>query len=351
VRFRLVLALLLVGGCGGDQARRLTSALEQVVSAGVPGALALVREGDRTQTAAVGLADVGARVKISAGERFRVGSVTKTFVATVGLQLAAEGRLRLDDPVGRWLPGLLPDGERITIRDLLAHRSGLADVADDPAVLDGPRSDWSPRRLVALMARQPRTGAPGGAFRYSSTNYLLLGLLIERVTGRSLASELDQRIIGPLRLADTAFRSGPIRGAHVHGYSLPSHQGVVDPAAEPRDLETRSARWAGASGDLVSSAADLARFLAALLGGDLLPPAQLRAMEAARSRYGLGLAVYPTPCGRAWGHTGNLNGVLTIAWSTLDGRRQAVEVANTYPLPPAADIALRRAAVAAFCDQ
>src|SRR5438552_2035787 len=140
------MVLLLVGGCGGgDHARGLASALERVVSAGVPGALAFVREGDRTQTAAAGLADVGARVKIRGGERFRVGSVTKTFVATVVLQLAAEGRLRLDDPVGRWLPGLLPDGERITIRDLLAHRSGLADVADDPAVLDGSRSNWSPR--------------------------------------------------------------------------------------------------------------------------------------------------------------------------------------------------------------
>jgi D-alanyl-D-alanine carboxypeptidase len=349
VRWRLVLALLLVGGCGGDHAPRLKTAVEHVVSDGVPGALALVHDGGRTDTTATGLADVGARLKLRAGDRFRVGSVTKTFVATVVLQLAAEGRLRLDEPVSRWLPGLLPDGDRITIRDLLAHRSGLPDVADDPAVLDGPRSDWSPRWLVALTARQPRTAAPGGAFRYSSTNYLLLGLVVERVTGRSLASELARRIIGPLHLTNTALRPGAVPGAHVHGYRLASHQGVVDPRAEPHDLETRSARWAGASGDLVSSADDLARFFAALLGGDLLPPAQLRAMEAVRPRYGLGLAVYPTPCGRAWGHTGNLNGVLTIAWSTLDGRRQAVVVANAYPLPPAADVSLRRAAVTAFC--
>jgi D-alanyl-D-alanine carboxypeptidase len=176
-------------------------------------------------------------------------------------------------------------------------------------------------------------------------------LVIERVTGRSLGSQLAARIIQPLRLTDTAFTPGPIPGVHVHGYSLPSHQGVVDPAAEPRDLETRSARWAGASGDLVSSAADLARFLAALLTGELLPPVQLHAMEAVRSRYGLGLAVYPTRCGRAWGHTGNLNGVLTVAWSTLDGRRQAVVVANAFPLTPAGNAALRRAAVAAFCDR
>jgi D-alanyl-D-alanine carboxypeptidase len=348
---RLAVVALLLAGCGGgSHASHLDAALRPVVAAGVPAALALVRDGDRTQTAAVGLADVGARRKLRREDRFRVGSVTKTFVATIVLELAAEKRLRLGDPVARWLPGLLPDGRRITIRDLLAHRSGLADAADDPAVLNGARSDWPPRRLVAVVARRPRIAAPGGTFHYSSTNYLVLGLLVERVTGRSLAAELRRRIIGPLRLTDTAYRPGPLAGRHVHGYRLASHQGVVDPAAAPRDLELRSARWAGASGDLVSSAHDLARFLAALLGGDFLPARELRAMEAVSPRYGLGLAVYPTRCGRAWGHTGNLNGILTIAWSTRDGRRQAVLMANAYPLPAAADTALRRAAVTAFCD-
>ena len=98
----------------------------------------------------------------------------------------------------------------------------------------------------------------------------------------------------PLRLTHTTFTPGAIPGVHVHGYSYPSHQGVVDPAAEPRDLDRRSARWAGAAGDVVSSADDLARFLAALLHGDLLPRGELRAMEAVRPRYGLGLAVHHT---------------------------------------------------------
>jgi D-alanyl-D-alanine carboxypeptidase len=349
VRYRFALALLILGGCGGDHRSPVAAVLEQVVSSGVPGALAVVRDGGRTHTFATGFADVDAQVKLRGGDRFRVGSVTKTFVATIVLQLAAERRFRIDDPVSRWLPGLLADGDRITIRELLAHRSGLADVADDPEVVNGSRSALPPRRLVALAAAQPRTAAPGGAFRYSSTNYVLLGLLVERATGRSLASELGRRIIRPLGLTATAFEPRRVQGPHVHGYRLVSHQGVVDSAAGPRDLETRSARWAGAAGDLVSSADDLTRFLAALLGGKILAPAQLRAMEAVRPRYGLGLAVYRTPCGRAWGHTGNLNGVLTIAWSTRDGRHQAVVAANAYPLPSAADAALRRAAVTAFC--
>jgi D-alanyl-D-alanine carboxypeptidase len=346
----LALVVLLLAGCGGgSHPPRLDAAVRRVVSAGVPGALAFVRDGERTRTAAAGLADVSVRRKLRPDDRFRVGSVTKTFVAAIVLELAAEKRLRLDEPIARRLPGLLPDGDRITIRDLLAHRSGLEDVADDPEVLNGSRSDWSPRRLVALVAKRPRLAAPGGDFHYSSTNYLVLGLLVERVTGRSVAAELRRRIVEPLRLADTTYQPGPLAAPHVHGYRLASHQGVVDPAAAPRDLERRSARWAGASGDLVSSARDLARFLAALFGGHLLPSRELRAMEAVSPRYGLGLAVYPTRCGLAWGHTGNLNGVLTIAWSTRDGRRQAVVMANAYPLPAAADIALRRAAVTAFC--
>ena len=215
-------------------------------------------------------------------------------------------------------------------------------------MLAGSRSDLPPEELVALAAAEARTTAPG-AFRYSSTNYLALVLIVERATGRGLAAELGDRIIRPLRLGSTTYEAGPIAGPHVHGHDRPAHQGIVDPTAEPRDLERRSARWAGAAGDVVSTAGDLARFLAALLGGRLLPPEQLAAMETVRDGYGLGLAVYPTRCGPAWGHTGNLNGVVTIAWSSRDGRRQAVVAWNAYLLPVAADAALRRAAVTAFC--
>jgi D-alanyl-D-alanine carboxypeptidase len=347
---RLGIVALLATGCGGRTSAPLEDGVRQLVHDGVPGAFVFARDGTRTQSAAAGFADLESGAKVEAGDRFRIGSVTKTFVATIVLQLAAEKRLHLDETVDSLLPGLLPDGERITLRDLLSHRSGLADVADDPTVLAGARSTWSPRRLIELAAHEPRTAAPGTAFHYSSTNYLVLGLVIERVTHDTLASQLEQRIIEPLRLHDTAYVPGRIRGAHVHGYSRPSHQGVVDPAADPTDLEARSARWAGGAGDLVSSAPDVARFLRALLGGRLLPPAQLREMEQLHSGYGLGLAVFTTPCGRAWGHTGSLNGLLTVAWTTRDGRRQIVAMANTFPLTVTADVALLNLARAAFCD-
>jgi D-alanyl-D-alanine carboxypeptidase len=179
----------------------------------------------------------------------------------------------------------------------------------------------------------------------------VLGLIVERVAGARLGSLLARRIFRPLHLADTAYVEGSIRGPHLHGYSLPSHQGVVDSSASPRDLDARSTRWAGASGDIVSSASDVARFFRALLGGRLLPGRELREMEAIRGGYGLGLAVHSTPCGRAWGHTGNLGGVLTVAWNTRDGQRQVVLAANEYPLSAAADVALRSAANRAFCSR
>jgi len=316
----------------------------------VPGSVVLVRDRGHVDAWAAGYADVETQRKVRANDRFRVGSVTKTFVATVVLQLAAERRLRLEDSVEHWLPGLIPGGRRITVRELLSHRSGLPDVADDPLVLHGFRSAWSPRRLAAFEARQERTSPPGAAYHYSSTNYLILALIVERVTGHTLADELDRRVIEPLRLSSTTYVPGSIRSAHVHGYRLPSHQGIVDPAGALRDLEGQSAVWADGSGDLVSSARDLATFFAALLGGRLLPGAQLQAMEQLHPTYGLGLATYPTRCGRAWGHTGNLNGIVSIAWSTRDGARQVVAMANVYPMPQEAETALRRVAVTAFCE-
>jgi CubicO group peptidase (beta-lactamase class C family) len=217
---RVVVALvLLLAGCGGQQSPPLAKASDAIVAGGVPGALAVVRDGDRVRSAVAGLADVDANSRLQAADRFRIGSVTKTFVATAVLQLVAENQLRLDEPVARLLPRLLPDGERITIRDLLAHRSGLADVADDPAVLEGRRSNWSPQKLVRRASQQPRISAPGSAFHYSSTNYLVLGLVVERVTHQTLSAVLAHRIIAPLGLSNTSFEPAVITGPHVHGYS------------------------------------------------------------------------------------------------------------------------------------
>ncbi|HKX47925.1 MAG TPA: serine hydrolase domain-containing protein [Gaiellaceae bacterium] len=329
--------------------------VEQVVEAGAPGVLVHVRDRGKTRTVVLGVAHDAPRRLVHAGDRFRVGSVTKTFVATVVLQLVAEGRIELDDTVDQWLPGLVPGGEEITIRQLLAHMSGLFDYVEDERVFapyeQDPRHAWSPRALVELALAHPSPLRPGERYAYSSTNYLLLQLIVERVSGTSLEHQLETRIVEPLGLEGTSFEPGVISGAHIHGHRPPSHQGIV--TGPPRDTSAEAASWTWGAAAIVSTADDLRRFFHALLRGRLLAAGQLRDMEtlvpAGSLRYGLGLAVFPTPCGDAWGHTGNAQGTITVAWNTRDASRQVVVVVNAYPLTGELEDAVRRLQLSAFC--
>ena len=300
--------------------------------------LLLVRDGGSSRATVSGVAD-GARGRpIRAGDRFRVGSVTKTFVAVVVLQLVAEGHVALDDTVEDRLPGVVPGGQAITVRQLLAHTSGLYDYVDDARVFapyaQDPAHAWSPRELVRIAVEHPAAFAPGERYAYSSTNYLLLGLIAEAVTGRSLAEELPNARLRASPPTRTSYSPGYVTGPYVHGHRAPSHQGVV--TGVPRDTSGEAATWTWAAGAIVSSADDVARFFGSLLEGRLLPPRLLREMQtlvpAGQLRYGLGLAVFPTSCGDAWGHTGNAQGTVTVAWNRKDASRQVVLVVNTYPL-------------------
>lgn len=357
------LALLAIAGttasatARGDaaSAEPLRLALESVVTAGSPGALVRVDDGTSRTQAAVGLADLRGRVPLRARDRFRAGSITKTFVAVVALQLVREGRLSLDDSVQRWLPGLVPNGRRVTIRQLLAHTSGIADYTADELFLrrtaSEPRRTWTPRELVDRAVRMGPEGSPGERFSYASTNYVLLGLVVERVTGTTAGEQLRRRIFEPLRLRETSFVPGTrIPGRHAHGYAPSAHDGIVGSLATARDRSAASASWAWAAGAIVSSAADLSRFFQALLGGLLLPRRVLEQMRPVPgARYGLGLASFRTPCGTAVGHTGNLLGTVSAVWSTRDGSRRVVAMTNSYPLSPTADTAFRHLLETAFC--
>ena len=274
-------------------------------------------------------------------DRFRAGSITKTFVAAVVLQLAAEGRLELDEPVDSWLPGLVD--KRITVRQLLSHRSGLADYVDDKTIVSGHAS--SNRRLAeAALGRAP-VAAPGERYAYSSTNYLVLGLLVERITGNDLAHELRTRIFRPLGLRSTAFEPDVVR-LRVHGYRPAIHDGIV--SGEPEDTAGESAAWLWSAGAIVSNADDLTRFLDGLVTGRVVREPLLAKMIPAQG-YGLGLAAFTTPCGTAIGHSGNLSGYVSIAWADDEARRTVVLMANSYPLGPEADAAVHRALDDAFC--
>jgi D-alanyl-D-alanine carboxypeptidase len=350
-----VIATLAIVGMSRSPDDELEALVAGVVDAGAPGVLVRIRDGDDIRTSVAGLAEAG--VPVRAEDRFRIGSVTKTFVATVVLQLVAAGRVALDETVEHWLPGIVPGGERITVRQLLGHRTGLFDYVEDPRVFapyaHRPAHVWKPRTLVELALSHPPAFAPGERYAYSSTNYLLLELIVEAASGEPLRDQLRSRIFVPLGLGATSFEPTLVSGTYVHGHRPPSHQGVV--TGPPRDTSREAASWTWGAGAIVSTTDDLDRFFAALLRGRLLSAALLREMEAVRPagslRYGLGLAVFPTPCGDAWGHTGNAQGTVTVAWSRKDASRQVVIAVNTYPMTGELEDAVRRLQDAAFCGK
>ncbi|MFC7896967.1 serine hydrolase domain-containing protein [Streptomyces sp. NPDC057381] len=338
----------------------VAAALNAAVAEGAPGAMARFTgpEGVRARTAGVRDRASGAAMDVRA--RFRVGSVSKTFTAVVVLQLVDEGRLALDAPVDRYLPGLLPD-DRITVRHLLTHRSGLADYTDRMFHETVPGFEavrdrvFGQRELVDLSLAEPRTTEPGAAYKYSNTNFVVAGMLVEKVTGRPVARAYQQRIIGPLGLRETSYVHPDTRiaGLRVRGYLHPDEAG-----APLVDSTEQTVSWAQSAGAVISAPADLNTFMTALMRGGLLSPRMLDAMttvtptDATNTRfYGLGLRRYDLTCGtRVYGHTGTVQGYYTYAFATRDGRRGLSAMANTSNRGQA-NTALGGTLEAAFCGK
>jgi D-alanyl-D-alanine carboxypeptidase len=196
----------------------LQQRLDDVVAAGSVGVLAVVRDGRRGWRGNSGVAELGTTRDVPIHGRFRIGSITKTFVATVVLQLVDEGRLRLDDPVDRWLPGVVPDGDRITVRHLLNHTSGLYDfrltipLPPSQEFLDNRWRTWTAaEQIQRAVIHPPTTEPPGEVLGYSNTNYLVLGEIIEKVTGHSYGTVEDGeglRLVDFTELNPTLFGAG-----------------------------------------------------------------------------------------------------------------------------------------------
>ena len=248
-----------------------------------------------------------------ADERFRIGSVTKTFTAAIVLQLVEEGRLRLDDTLERHLPGVVPSGSEITVRQLLAHRSGLANMTDFPAWLDRASRSPATRPVDTLRyaASQPMAFAPGARWGYSNTNYIALGLVIEKATGETYRQQVEKRILEPLELDDTELP----RARRVDG---------LDDAGENPNVP-----WA--AGALVSTTRDLARFYSALLSGEVVSESSLATMKERTfvdpgSGFASGHGIFSNDlsCGRVWGHDGGILDYATLVRATEDGERVAV---------------------------
>ncbi|MEU1480227.1 serine hydrolase domain-containing protein [Streptomyces sp. NPDC005760] len=312
--------------------------LRSALAQGAPGAMARIDDRGTVFRAAVGVADRGSERAMGEADRFRIGSVTKTFTAVVLLQLVDEKKLNLDAPVNRYLPGLLPD-DRITVRHILGHRSGLYDYTNDMFAksvsgFEAVRKRvFTPTELVKLSLRTARTNAPGAVYSYSNTNFVVAGMLVEKLTGHPVRTEYENRIIGPLKLRDTFYvhPGMTIPGRHARGYLTPDQAG-----APLVDATEQTVSWAQSAGALISSSRDLNTFLSALLGGRLTSAAQLAQMErwmpssGSGQAYGLGLRRRDLSCGvSVYGHTGAVQGFYTYAFASKDGKRALAAVANT----------------------
>ncbi|PJN31614.1 serine hydrolase [Streptomyces sp. CB02959] len=321
----LLAATTVVGAAGAVPASAAPSArpkdgvragLERLVQDDrYPAALAsTTTRGGQVRDYAVGVADLRTGARAPVDGQVRAGSNTKTFTAVVVLQLVGEGKVELDTPIDHYLPGLVRgegiDGRAITVRQLLQHTSGLPNYTEflsaEPFGEDRHRY-YQPRDLLDLAFTHKALFAPGTDWSYSNTNYILAGLLIERITGRPFAEQLSKRVIEPLGLRHTyvpAAGDEGLRDAHPRGYHASGPGGALNDVTE---MDPSSA-WA--AGELVSSPSDLSRFFSALLGGRLLKPAQLTEMKttvrmpdrpgaAAEVRYGLGLMRTQLSCGKA----------------------------------------------------
>jgi D-alanyl-D-alanine carboxypeptidase len=257
----------------------------------------------------------------SASQRFRAGSITKTFTAAIVLQLVQEGKLGLGDTLEQHLPGVVPRGRDITVRQLLSHHSGLENYTNLP------HWPWLKQALASASTRpldilryagsQPLVAEPGSVVWYSNTNYIALGLIIEEVTGSSYGDELKRRILDPLGLDHTELPTT----------RSPSDVSEDEVAPDEPDWRNPIAAWA--AGSIVSTTRDLARFYSALLAGRVVSPASLATMKEGvgigpGARLGLGIFALDLPCGVSWGHTGKIHDSSTLAIATGRGERVTV---------------------------
>ncbi|MGW5752486.1 serine hydrolase domain-containing protein [Nocardia rhamnosiphila] len=339
----------------GPDRPELQRALQEIVDSGFTGITLRVHDERGEWVGSAGVAELGEAVPPPIDGHIRIGSATKTFTATLVLQLVAEGRVGLDTPVVDYLPEFALDG-RVTVRMLLQHTSGIfnftGEVFDDGAIVAGIRipygasgAEWAadrfavyrPQELVELALSEPARFEPGTKWSYSNTNYVLARLLIEKATGRSLAQEMRQRILGPLGLSGTVLpdASPEIPEPHAHAYYR------YDDAGQQQtiDITRQNPSWISTGGDMISTTRDLHTFLSALMSGKLLPAPLLAQMctphptPLPHMGYGLGVFVVETDGGTVISHNGAAVGHAALMYSTPDGSKTLTAALNCVDDP------------------
>jgi len=344
------------------QAARLQTALDEWrASVQAPGAsLGVVTKNGQIYGVASGLADRAAGRALSPDDLLMAGSTGKTFFAAVALQLVEAGRLDLDAPISKYLGAKpwfsrLPNAKDITVRMLMTHTSGLVRYEMNPKftadLRANPDKAWTPEEELSYLFDATPPFAAGQGWDYSDTNYVVLGMIMEGITGTKLYDEVQRRFLGPLKLT----RVAPTTSRRIAGLA-PGYAGPRDPLGLPDEVVTNGVfvinpqfEWTG--GGYATSARDLARWGHELYAGkaisqkmrDLMISSAVPARLGPETKYGLGVIVRPTtPAGPAWGHSGFFPGYQTeLIHFTESGLTMAVQINSSAPRPPGSRPLLR----------
>lgn len=309
-------------------AQRLQIGLDDTVAGSdVPGAQLILLDGDSEIQINSGVSDLGNGAAFPDRAQVRIASNTKSFVAAVVLQLVGEGRIELDAPIERYLPGVVHapggDGNLITVRNLLQHTSGIPDYLTelDLNSVAGLQASRPIGDLIGLGMAKNSEFTPGEKSTYSNTNYLIAGELVRQVTGMPVGIEVTTRILVPLGLTGTYWPLYPVENV----IRQPHPRAYHEFGGERIDVTDIDPGWGLPDGAMVSTGADLDRYFAALLAGRVVAPAQLAEMQRTvpsgdyrRSEdFGLGLFRWVTSCGLdAWGHGGTMHGTFVYGGAT-----------------------------------
>jgi D-alanyl-D-alanine carboxypeptidase len=361
----------LLAACGGGSSGSSTAsptqaevqdALDAITATGVTGVLLRLGGPFGKEVLTSGVADPASGRRATSASTFRIASIAKAFSGAVILSLVRDGLVDLDDTVEEWLPGQLPRGDEVHVHELLNHTSGVFNYTADPEFLDrfggDPLGLWTPEELVAVAARHDLNFDPGTAYAYSNTDNIIVGLIAEAATGQPYGDLLQQRIFAKLGLRHTQLPTTPaLPDPFIHGF-FRNADGSVEDVSE---AISPSGVWA--SGAIISTPDELARFIGALVAGQLYGGA-LRAEAMitvpgdsqppglpgpGTNNAGLALFRYDAECGPVWGHTGRFPGYRNYALATPDGGRTLVLTLNQEPAPDTADLRILHALELAVC--
>ncbi len=338
----------------GDTRAKLQRQIDALVAAplGPPGGVVTLRRGSRTTVLTAGVSDVATGRRPRSTDHMRIASAAKAFSGAVVFKLVSRGRIRLGSTIGEVLPGLPRAWRRVTVRRMLNHTSGLPDYTRSEAFRKqfdtDPSGFVSPQRVIGWVRKDPLVFKPGSRYEYSNTDNIVIGLMAQKVTGRSYGRLLKRFIFRPLGLGETSFPTTVgLPRPFLHGY-------VTEAGSPPQDVsELLNPSGAWASGGIVSTPLELGTFIRGLLAGRLFPPElqsrQLRFVRGGRSSppgpgansSGLAVFRYRTRCGTVYGHTGSFPGYVQFMAATRDGRR-AVTSSFGIPAPEGALLAQLR---------